>query len=307
VLLPQFTASDRAANIPEFVHTGPGAIEKIWEQFIDDSYYARNGDLSQRRGDNEIALREYQRSLDLNPKNVRAHLGMGEVLRELGRCDEAKGHFVRAIELQPQNPLAHEGLGRVLSQQGKLQEAVNSYREALRLEPTLFVSHFHLGVALVDLRRLDEAKRHLAEANRLQPTIPHPLCVLGVALSREGKAGEAAAQFRRALALAPDLVQALAELASILATSNDPALRNGKKAVELATRAGELTHHKDPGVQLVLSEAYAEAGRLGDAVFIAERVLETAAAHREQGLADAARSHLESYRRGNAFRQSRQR
>jgi tetratricopeptide (TPR) repeat protein len=307
VLLPQFTASDRAANIPEFVRAGPGAIERIREQFIDDSYYARSGDMSRSRGENEIALRDFQKSLELNEKNVRAHMGMGEVLRELDKCDEAKAHFVRAIEIQPQNALGHEGLGRVLGQQGKLQEAANSYREALRLEPALFAAHFHLGVALVDLRRLDEAKRHLAEANRLQPTVPHPICVLGVALSREGRADEAAAHFRRALALAPDLVQALAELASILATSNDPALRNGKEAVELATRACELTRHKDPGVQLVLSEAYAENGRFGDAVFMAERVLQTAATHSERGLVDSARSHLESYRRGNAYRQSRQR
>jgi len=306
VLLSQFTASDRAANIPEFVHAGPGAIERIREQFIDDSYYARNGYLSHLRGENEIALREYRESLKLNEENVAAHLGMGDVLRELDRCDEAKAHFLRVIEIEPNSAAAHEGLGRVLGQQGKLQEAVASYREALRLQPSLFAANFHLGVALLDLHQLDEAKRHLAEAIRLQPTIPHPFCVLGVALSREGKAAEAVAELRRALALEPNLVQAMGELASILATSSDPALRNGKESLELATRADELTHHKDPCVQLVLSEALAETGRFGDAVFMAQRVLQTAAAHGEQGLADSARNHLESYRRGAAFRQSRQ-
>lgn len=127
-----------------------------------------------------------------------------------------------------------------------------------------------------------------------------------MALSREGKSAEAVAKFRRTLALEPNLVQAMGELASILATSSDPALRNGKEAVELATRADELTHHKDPCVQLVLSEALAETGRFGDAVFMAQRVLQTAAAHGEQGLADSASNHLKSYRQGAAFRQSRQ-
>jgi len=307
VLLSQFTAPDRAANIPEFVRAEPGAIERIREQFIDDSYYARNGDMSRVRGDHEIALREYQRSLELNAKNVRARLGAGEALWELGRCGEAQGHFVRAIEIEPHNALGHEGLGRTLGMQGKLLEAAGCYREALRLEPAFFAAHLRLGVTLLDLRRLEEARRHLAEAIRLQPTVPEPVYFLGVAFSREGKSGEAAAQFRRALKLAPDSVQALAELASILATSGDPALRNGQEAVELATRASELTHHKDPSIQLVLSEAYAETGRFGDAIFLAERVLEMAAAHKAQALVGAARSHLESYRRGDPFRQSRQR
>jgi tetratricopeptide (TPR) repeat protein len=306
VVLSQFTAADRAANIPEFVHTDPGAIEKIREQFINDSYYARSADMSRARKDYESALRDYRKSLELNEKNFKSHLGVAEIQWELDRYDEAKAHFVRAIEIQPQSAAAHEGLGRILGRQGKLPEAVASYREALRLQPSSFSAHFHLGVALVDLRQLDEAKRHLTEAIRLQPTAPQPFCLLGVALSREGKADEAIAQFRRALALEPDFVQALAELASILATGSDPALRNGKEAVELATRAYELTHRKDLRVQLVLSEAYAEAGRLGDAVFMAERVLETAAALNQQGLAGSARSRLESYRRGSAFRQSEQ-
>ncbi len=304
VLLPQFTASDRAANIPEFVRAAPGAIQRIREQFIDDSYYARSADMSRLRKDNKIALRDYGKSLELNPKNVRAHIGMGEILWELDRIEEAKAHFARAIEVQPDSAAAHEGLGRILGQQGKVQEAVRCYREALRVEPAYFAAHLRLGLALVDLRQLEEAKRHLSEAIRLQPAAPEAVYFLGVALSREGRSNEAAAQFRRALKLSPDSVQALAELASILATSSDPVVRNGKEAVALAARACELTQHKDPGIQLVLSEAYAETGRFGDAVFLAERVLETAAAHRKQGLVDVARSHLESYRRGSAFRRS---
>jgi tetratricopeptide (TPR) repeat protein len=230
---------------------------------------------------------------------------MGESLRQLGRGDEAKAHFVRAIEIRPESVEAREGLAHLLGQQGKLQEAIDSFREALRIDPAYAPAHFRLGLLLLDLGQLDEAKRHLTEAIRLDPTAPLPIYVLGAALSREGRADEAAAHFRRALALAPDLVKALAELASLLATSSDPALRNGKEAIELATRACALTRNQDPGVQLVLSEAYAEAGRFGDAVFVAERVLRNAAAQGQQRLIDSARSHLELYRRGNPFRQLR--
>jgi len=306
VLLPQFTASDRAANIPEFVHAGPGAIERIREQFVDDSYYARSGGILRDQGDHEIALRDFQKSLELNPKNVPAHVGMGESLRQLGRWDEAKAHFVRAIEIHPESPEAHEGLGHLLGQQGKLQEAVGSFREALRIAPAFSPAHFRLGLVLLDQGRLEEAKQHLAEAIRLEPTVPRPIYVLGAVLSREGKADEAAAHFRRVLTLAPDEVMALADLASILATSSDPALRDGKQAVELATRACTLTRQQDPRVQLVLSEAYAEAGRFSDAISVAEQVFQTAAAQGRQRLGDSARSHLELYRRANALRRSRQ-
>ncbi|MFH1918332.1 MAG: hypothetical protein ABIP48_00380 [Planctomycetota bacterium] len=44
MVLSQFTAPDRAANIPEFVHPAAGAIKRIREQFVDDNSYRRAGD-----------------------------------------------------------------------------------------------------------------------------------------------------------------------------------------------------------------------------------------------------------------------
>jgi Flp pilus assembly protein TadD len=306
VLLAQFTAPDRAANIPEFLHAGAGAIRRIREKFVDDSYYARSGDVSRFQGDHEIALRDFQKALELNPKNIEAHVGMGASLTHLGRVQEAKVHLERAIEIRPQSAEAHEALGNLLARQGKFPEAAACFREAIRLDPSLAVAHFRLGTVLLDLGPIDEAKRHLAEAVRLEPGDPKAICSLGAALLREGSPDQAAAYYRRALALDPKLLAALTDLASLLATSGDPNLRNGKQAVELATRACELTRHQDPSIQLILSEAYAEAGRLGDAVFVAERVLQMASARGEQRLIDSARRHLESYRQGAPFRRSRQ-
>jgi len=302
VLLAQFTSPDRAANIPEFLHASGDAIERIREQFLDDSYYARSGNVLRYQGDYEIAIRDFRKALEWNPKNVEALVGMGASLRQMGEKDEAKAFFLRAIEVAPTSAPAHEGLGNLLAQQGRFQEAADCLREALRLDPALAPAHFRLGVVLLDLNRLEEAKRHLAEAVRLEPTVAQTFYALGAVLSREGKPSEAAAQFRRALRLDSNLVLALADLASILATSSDPSLRNGKEAVELATRASDLTHRQDPGIQLVLSEAYAEAGRLGDAVFVAERVMQTASAQGDPRLIGLARSRLECYRLGKPFR-----
>lgn len=307
VLLSQFTAADRAANIPEFVRTAPGAIASIREQFIDDSYYARAGDVVRFQGDHEAALRDFQKALELNPKSLQALVGMGASLTQLGRAEEAKAQFTRAIEFWPTSAFGHEGLGNLLARQGKFQEAADRFREALRLDPGLAIAHFRLGTVLLDLGRIDEAEQHLSEAVRIEPSDPKAHSSLATALLRKSDIARAAAHFRRALALDPDLVLALTELASIRATSADPALRNGAQAVELATRACDLTRHRDPSIQLVLSEAYAEASRFGDAIFLAERVLQIASGQNEQRLVDSAQKHLGFYRRGAAWRQSRYR
>jgi hypothetical protein len=73
-------------------------------------------------------------------------------------------------------------------------------------------------------------------------------------------------QYRRALAQKPELVEALANLAWILATDPDADLRNGSEAVELATRACKETSYRQVTLIETLAAAYAEAGQFDRAV-----------------------------------------
>lgn len=306
VLLERFTAPDRAANIPEFVNAPAGAIRSIREQFIDDAYYARSGDILRFQGDHRTALRDFRKALDLNPRNVQALVGMGASLAQLGETEEARRHLARAIALDPDQRDAHDELGNLLARQHQFAEAAECFRQALRIDPSFAVAHFRLGVVLLDLGRLEEAEHHLAEAARLEPRDAKALCSLGAVLLQQGKPRQAAAQYRRALEIDPRLLVALSDLAGILATSTDPALRDGKEALELATRACQLTRYRDPAALLVLSEAYAEVGRFGDATDAAEQVLQMGRAAGDQNLIQSAQARLERYQQQMAYRRSRE-
>jgi tetratricopeptide (TPR) repeat protein len=61
----------------------------------------------------------------------------------------------------------------------------------------------------------------------------------------------------------------LNNLAWILATAGNPALRNGQEAVQLSTRAVELTENRLPIFIGTLAAAYAEAGQFPKAVEMA--------------------------------------
>ncbi|HEX3447805.1 MAG TPA: hypothetical protein VHS97_06100 [Isosphaeraceae bacterium] len=70
----------------------------------------------------------------------------------------------------------------------------------------------------------------------------------------------------------PDLVQVHERRAWILSTCPDANHRDGKLAVESATRAAELTNWKNPFVLSTLAAAYAEAGNFASAVRWEEEV-----------------------------------
>jgi tetratricopeptide (TPR) repeat protein len=75
-----------------------------------------------------------------------------------------------------------------------------------------------------------------------------------------GQHAEAIADFDKALAINEEDESLLNNFAWVLATSPDDKVRNGKRAIELATKASELTGHQTPHVLSTLGASYAETG-----------------------------------------------
>ena len=89
-----------------------------------------------------------------------------------------------------------------------------------------------------------------------------------------------------------------------LATCPEVALRNGMEAVELARRAAQLSHGREPAVLDALAAAYAENGQFSEAVAAAQRALDLASAHGNTVLADAIRARIKLYRSATPFHQT---
>ncbi len=302
VVLANFTEENRAANIPEFANMRSDAIKKIHEQFLDETNYFRAGEEFSKQGEYENAIRWYRRALDINPNYAAAHANWGTCLMYQGKLDEAKTHLVRAIELNPDLPEPRCTLGVVLRRQNKLPEAMRSFREALQVKPDFAVAQLHLGTLLLDLGQFDEAMKHLAEAARLDPRDPFAHFNLGAAYGRAGQPDEAAVHFTHAVEQDPGFVPALVHLALIRATSKDDSLRNGEQAVEMATRACELTRHQHPEALHALAAAYADVGRFSDAISTAELAVRLARSGRNEALAQAIQKPLELYKQQQPFR-----
>lgn len=86
----------------------------------------------------------------------------------------------------------------------------------------------------------------------------------GMAHSKLGNTKGAVADYEKAISLDANMAAALNNLAWIRATG-DPEFRNGKTALELATRAQEITKGLDSSVLDTLAAANAELGRFSDA------------------------------------------
>ena len=112
---------------------------------------------------------------------------------------------------------------------------------------------------------------------RSNPTIADAHYNLGNTFLQMGRANEAVARVQDEPWKSTRMIlEALNNMAWILATWPDALTRDGTKAVELAERADSLTRGESPVISATLAAAYAEAGRFADAVKTGQRALQLA-------------------------------
>jgi tetratricopeptide (TPR) repeat protein len=213
VLLADFTAPDRAANIPEFVNSPPGSIARIQQEFLDDLSHARAAYVRENNDDFDGAIAEYQRALSLNSKNVHAHQRLGFLLSNLkGNPREGFAHTLEALRLDPNDACAQFDLGMALREQGRPQEAVEHLAKAVALMPEGFDRRYNpvdmecaLGDALVATGDAREAATVLAKAVSLNPKSARAHYLLALALAGQGLIQEPADHYSTAHSLQPEM------------------------------------------------------------------------------------------------------
>jgi protein O-mannosyl-transferase len=244
------------------------------------------------------AIAEHEQALRLRPGYAVAHNGLGLACASLGRADEAIGHFEQAVRLDPGYASAHNNLGNALYGLGRMQEAADAYAAALRARPQYPEACSNLGSALKALGRLDEAAERYRESRAMNPALPGVTENLILVLQQARRFREVAQERETQLAARPDDPATLVGTAWLLATCPDATVRDGRRALQLASHAVELTAEHDVAALAALAAAHAEAGDFTRAVQRQEQALAASAA----GGNDVLRARLEAYRRGEPCR-----
>lgn len=215
----------------------------------------------------------YEMMIRGEPSNVALRNDVAVIYTETGELEKAMRHLEKVAQLQPDSPAAHYNLGTALSSLGRAIEAVEEYREALRLRPDYPLARNNLGSALLAMAKPDEAEYQFREAVRLDPTNAGAHYNLATIARARGALAEAAEGFRNAVRLQPDWVPAVANLAWMLATTPDVALRDVGQAMALAEHAAAITNRRNAGVLDVLAAVQAAAGDFDRAVLSCDEAL----------------------------------
>ena len=260
-----------------------------------------------QKGQMDEAIIQFQKALAIQPDHADARYNLGNAFVREGKVDEAIIEFQKVLEIQPDYVEACNNLGTALVQKGRVDEAIVQFQKAMAIQPENVEAHYNLGNALFRKGRVDEAIAQYQKALAIQPDDVEAHNNLGTALFEKGRVDEAIIQFQKALAIQPGLVAAqsdLANIAWILATSPDPSVRNGAKAVELALQTDQLSGGTNSVMAATLAAAYAEAVRFSEAITTIQRALQLANRQNNAALVNALEAQLKLYQAGSPFHQT---
>jgi len=175
---------------------------------LSPAIYIQSALWSERNGHPENARQQYEKAMEMSPRNVTTMIHYARFLDRQDRGDEAVALIQRALSIEPRNVVALNDLGLCHARHGRFQEALIPLREAVEVQPenpryrnnlanvlvasgqapaaveTLSqihppaIAHYNVGCLLVRHRKMDEAARHLAHSIQLDPKFPSSQAML---------------------------------------------------------------------------------------------------------------------------------
>jgi tetratricopeptide (TPR) repeat protein len=218
------------------------AIKTALEIKISPDVYRTLGEIYFHKGVIDLAIRNFQESITLDPSSAEAHFLLGFALGEKGKTNESLEAVRKAIALnpalaqfEPNLPIdikehkghweflkeqlgtpriseneftVHYNMGITYRNKTLYFESKREFDECLKIEPTNPEIHYRLGQVNLLARSVDDAIKYLQRAMELGFSSAQCINALGVAQCLKGNIEKASEFFHQALSVDDQLIPA---------------------------------------------------------------------------------------------------
>ncbi len=284
---------------------------------------------------NEPALKAISRAIEINEDLPMAYSLRASLYLADNKDEEALKDVSRAIELNPRDVDAFRSRARVYLQRENYDDALKDVDkiltfqqgdvDAIYLRSLIYAGLEDYEAAIEDIQLLvqqfpgepiflnalasfysssdqvDKALELFDETLKEDPEDSRALAGRADAKLNAGMHAEAVVDYEAALKLDEEDDHALNNLAWLLATSTFDEVRDGKRAIELATKAAEVTNYEEAHILSTLAAAYAESGNFEEAVKWSEKSIEISSSDKQK--ADL-KKELETFKAGKPVREN---
>ncbi len=114
------------------------------------------------------ATEQFRQELNVNPYDFVANTQEALLLKQSGEYDKALFDVGRALQVRPRDPGALYERASILMQQGKLEQARQELEALAKQYPDFYEAHFALAAVYYRLHRKEDGDRERAAARRVQ-------------------------------------------------------------------------------------------------------------------------------------------
>jgi len=201
-----------------------------------------------------------------NPKSAQDYNERSATDMQKGDYDKAIADCDEAIRLDPQLAAAYNNRGSAYLWKRDYDKAIADCDLAIRLNPKDARAHTNRGIAYLFKRDYDKAIADCDLAIQLNSKDARAHMNRGTAYLQKRDYDKAIADYDLSIQHNPREATAHNNLAWLLATCPQISYRDGKRAVEHATKACALYEWKKPDAVKTLAAAYGEVGDFENAV-----------------------------------------
>ncbi len=211
------------------------------------------------------------------------------------------GQWVLICEVRPDQTAAEASyyLGKYHSDTGHPDLAINFLLKSWNLDSNS-TTGLALGYALIESNRTDDAQKL---ATLLPPSERSSLeARLGRHFLNSGRHREAATALRAALSTKTNDREFETDLAWLLATSEDPSVRDGNESLLIMKRLKEAGEPLSIHEAYVFAAAYAEIGDFSQALTLIDQAIDTGKSAQNPDLINKMMAQRDAYSKNMAFR-----
>jgi tetratricopeptide (TPR) repeat protein len=269
----EFEAAMRAIRLggPEASETARARLRAalkidgtIWEAWFD------LGAIAWKEGDDDEAVEDYGRALDINKGHNASLMARAEAYRREGKKKEARADYEAAAknmdEDDPNKRDVAARLASLLRDAGEYDDAVEVLRDTVRTNGINAKIYTELGQIYLAQKRLELAQLVLAKAVQMDAKDPAIYNALAILAARQGKPQESFQLFDQAASLDPNYIDARFNKAAVLLDAGDYARAKAELAAIVEKRPDDYAAVVSLGVAKRGLKAFDEAKKDWDRV-----------------------------------------
>ena len=175
--------------------------------------YNDRGNAYVDKGDLDRAISDFNRSIELDPYDVKAYNNRGNAYEKKGDLDRAIADYNKAIEIKSNIPDIYNNRGSAYKAKGDLDRAIEDYNKAIEVGPLFADAYNNRGVAYGMKGEPGRAIVDFNKAIELDPGSADAYNNRGIAYDMKGEYDLSMADYARAKEIDPNYAKAYINMA----------------------------------------------------------------------------------------------